>query len=199
MIWSAVHRHTCTLTGCCFLKWHTFCWRSAWKPRVAPDLLPLDFSWGRQREVLSPLSRFSRFPSVHNKLSFWEVDTHIHTPLGFYILSCIDSPGKLDETLTERRKEISEAHRWSSVERLFFSLKKITLLLSSGRRLKELEARQWQKEAFSLLVNPASFHCFIFAVLHFFTLRATLQGTPGMEKLYLPPLDCRKNSQERMK
>lgn len=116
--------HVHTLTGCCFLKWHTFCWRSAWKPRVAPDLLPLDFSWGRQREVLSPLSRFSRFPSVHNKLSFWEVDTHIHTPLGFYILSCIDSPGKLDETLTERRKEISEAHRWSSVERLFFSLKK---------------------------------------------------------------------------
>lgn len=147
---------------------------------------------------MSPLSRFSRFPSVHNKLSFWEVDTHIHTPLGFYILSCIDSPGKLDETNGKTERNIGSA-QVKLCGASFLFLKKITLLLSSGRRLKELEARQWQKEAFSLLVNPASFHCFIFAVLHFFTLRATLQGTPGMEKLYLPPLDCRKNSQERMK
>lgn len=44
-------------------------------------------------------TRSSRFLSVHNKLSFWKVDTHIHThTAGLVILSCMDSPEKPDET-----------------------------------------------------------------------------------------------------
>lgn len=84
------------------------------------SLLHISFSWCQLRATEGgvPLSRFSRFSLVYNKLSFWEVDTHIHT----FILtkrrsSSCPPTGERKLDFTSRSLKFTQRAKWRRTRR----------------------------------------------------------------------------------